>query len=364
MKKIAFFVAVLILICAMPINTFAAENSVKYIFPEQAGELLNEYGFSQLSFDEILSLSPKQVIEYVIKAIKNEIDAPFLLFYLIFLVILITSITSGINGGFLSSELDKSLSAVGILTVCTTVIIPIIACIEEIHQFIDQTGNFINVFTPVLSGVMISGGQVNSAAGYQIVIIFATEFLSLFLSGIILPLILMYLAFATVGRVTAGYRIDTITSSVKSTVNCTLSLIVSLFVALVTIKGIIGTSADSIALRTGKFFIGSFVPAVGSALAEAASTVQNGLGLIKNTTGVFGIISLVLFFIPPLAKIIIYKLTCDISSVIGEMLGADKISGLLKDISAVMGLLMSVILSFSALTILSTSVTLIIGGTN
>ena len=63
-----------------------------------------------------------------------------------------------------------------------------------------------------------------------------------------------------------------------------------------------------------------------------------------------------------LIKVLIYKFTCDITSIIGGMLGAEKIAALLKDISAVLALLSSVILCYGALVILSTAVTLIIGG--
>ncbi len=361
MKKVVTFSVFLLVFVCLSVTSYAAESSVEDIFPKDTQQLLYENGFTDLDIDALLNLSPSQVASYIINAVKSEINAPFLLFYIIFLVIIITSIASGINGGFLSAELDKGFSAVAILSVCTTAIVPIIACIEETRQFITQMSSFVKVFVPVLSGVMIGGGQVNSGAGYQLVMIFAAEFMSTFLSGIILPLILMYLALATVSRITAGFRIDLITSSVKSVVNWSLSLLMGAFVGLITIKGLIGTGSDSLALRTGKFFVGSFVPAVGGALAEAASTVQKSVGLIKNTTGVFGIIAAAIYFIPPLIKILIYKLTCDLSSIIGDMLGAEKLAGLLKDISAVLGLLTSVILSFGTLVILSTAVTLIIG---
>ena len=76
----------------------------------------------------------------------------------------------------------------------------------------------------------------------------------------------------------------------------------------------------------------------------------------------FGIIAAALYFIPPLIKVLIYKFTCDVSAIIGELLGAEKIAGLLRDISTVLALLSSVVLSYGALVVLSTAVTLIIGG--
>ncbi|MBE6788210.1 MAG: hypothetical protein E7539_00930 [Ruminococcaceae bacterium] len=362
MKKIIVFACIAFVVFSFPCIALASEESVEEFFPKDAGELLLQNGFSSLDMQEILNLTPAQALEYVLNSFKNELDTPFVMVYFLFLVIIITSITSGINGGFLSKELENNFSTVGVLSVCTTALVPIVTCAEQTREFITQISGFARVFVPVLSAVMISGGQVNSGVGYQTVMIFATEFLSVFLSGIILPLIFFYLAFSVVGRTAAGFNTDSITNSVKSTVNFSLSLVMTLFVALVTIKGIIGTGSDSVALRTGKFFVGSFVPAVGGALAEAAATMQKSMGLIKNTTGVFGIIAAALYFIPPLVKVLIYKFTCSIISAVGQLLGADKIAGLLKDISSVLSLMVSVILSFASLIVLSTAVTLIISG--
>ena len=364
MKKAIAIAVFLILFLNFPFGALASEGSVDNILPQEAEELLLENGFTSLDAESLINLTPNEIFRYIKDCIKKEIDAPFILFYMLFLVIIITSIVSGINGGFLSHELEKSFSAVGILAVCTTAVVPLIACLEESRLFINQMNGFVQVFAPVLSGIMISGGQVNSGAGYQMVILAASEFVAVLLSAVILPLIFVYLAFVIVGRISAGFQPDSITASVKSTVNWTLSLVMTLFVGLITIKGIIGVGADSVALRTGKFFIGSFVPAVGGALSEAAATVQKGVGLIKNTTGIFGIIAACLYFIPPLIKVLIYKFTCNLSAIIGEMLGAEKIAGLVRDISAVLGLISSVILSYGTLVVLSTAVTLIIGGGN
>ena len=130
MKKVVTFSVFLLVFVCFSVTSYAAESSVKDIFPEDTQQLLYENGFTDLDIDALLNLSPSQVASYIINAVKNEINTPFLLFYIIFLVIIITSIASGINGGFLSTELDKSFSAVAVLSVCTTAIVPIIACIE------------------------------------------------------------------------------------------------------------------------------------------------------------------------------------------------------------------------------------------
>ncbi len=366
-KLISVFFAVFLVFSLAAFPVYAAENAetgeetIEELFPKQAGDMLLENGFNSLDTKALTELSVEDAVKYIYNCVKREITTPFLLIYSIFLIIIVTVIASGMNGGFLNSELEKNFSMVGVLCVCTTAITPIITCLGETANFISELSGFVRVFVPSLTGVMLTAGQTTTGLGYQTVMLAASEFLSIFLSSIILPLLFLFLAFSVVGRVAAGAHLQSITSSVKSTVIWCLTLLMSLFVALVTIKGLVGAGADSIALRTGKFFVGSFVPAVGGALSEAAATVQKSMGLIKNTTGVFGIIAAAMYFIPPLIKVLVYKLTCEISASVGEMLGAAKISGLLRDIAGVLGLVSAVILSYGVLIILSTAITLMFG---
>lgn len=362
-KTIMLFLLIFASAFFFSVPVFAAEvkTNAEDIFPKEAGEMLLKNGFESLEIDTLTSLNVNDALKYIFNCVKNEITAPFLLIYAIFLIILITVIASGMNGGFLNTELQNNFSVIGVLCICATTLAPIITCLQETMSFIKQMSSFIQVFTPALTGVMVIGGQSTAGLGYQSVMLAASEILSSFLSGIIMPLLFIYLAFTIAGRATAWFNLESVTASVKSTVTWCLTLTMSLFVSLITIKGLIGAGADSLALRTGKFFVGSFVPAVGGALSEAAATVQKSVVLIKNTTGIFGIIAAAMYFIPPLIKVLLYKFTCDISSMIGDVLGAKQIAGLIRDISTVLGLVSAVILSYGALVILSTAVTLMLG---
>jgi len=340
----------------------AIDTSIEDSFPDDAKQMLIENGFSSLDYESLLNLTPQQVFSYILNLIKNELDTPFVFLYLIFLVIIIISIITGINGGFLSKELDNSITTVGVLTICTTSLVPIVSCMEETRKFISNLCGFNNVFTPILSGAMAFSGQIKTGAGYQTIMLFANEFISVFISSVILPLVYFYFAFTVIGRTAVNFNIDSISNAIKSSVNICLTFSMTIFVSLITLKGIISVGGDSVALRTGKIFIGNFVPAVGGALSEAAGTIYKSIGLIKNTTGAFGIIVAVMYLLPSILKVLIFKFTCMISSIFGEMLGAGKIAGLLKDISGILNIMISIILSVSSIFILSTAITLIISG--
>lgn len=366
MKKILMAILLLFLFVGLSPTAHAlnTENdiSAQDYLHDDIIEMLEENGIESLDIETLSNLSFSDVCNYLIKCVKNEIKQPLTLLYTIFLVVIFTVLASGISGGFLNAELEKSFSIVSVLSTCVSLVVPIVSCLESARKFIENTTSFTKVFTPGLAAVMLASGQGKTALGYQTTMIFAVEFVSTFLLNTIITLLYMFLAFSIVSKVAGEYNLDMITGSIKSIVTWSLTLIMTLFVALITIKGVIGAGVDSIALRTGKFFVGSFVPAVGSALAEAASTMQKSVGLIKNTTGIFGIIAAVMYFVPPLVKILIYKFVCAIASSAAQLLGSNKIGNLLKDVATVLNLIMAVILSYAALVILSTAVILTLGG--
>ena len=365
MKKIiAFIIVVFVFFNTSSISVFAEENvgNIKDMLPHETIEILEQNGFDALDINSLKTLSLSDILKYIENLIKTQINTPFLLIYAIFIITLIITLVRGINGRLLSSEIDNTLRIIGILSLCTTILTPIISCIVETKTLIENLSTFTKSFVPILTGVMVSAGQSTSGLGYQAIMLAAVEILSSFLSSVIIPMLFIFLAISITGKISSFINLNSITTTVKTTINWALGLSVGLFIALITIKGLIGAGADSLALRTGRYFVGSFVPAVGSALSEAAATAIKGMGIIKNTTGVFGIIAAALYIFPPLIKVLLYKFTCDISAILGEMLGAEKICGVIRDISAVLGLLSSIILSYGAIIILSTALTLIIGG--
>lgn len=339
-----------------------SEYSAKDFLDDETVEILKENGFEKLDFSELSDISFSDVINYIFKIIKTEITTPFKLIYLIFVLIVIVAIVMGINNGFLSLQLQQNLSIVSVLSAITIVFIPVMTCIEITKDFIKNISDFIVVFVPSFSAIILASGRVSGALGYQSLMVAACEIIALFLSNIIIPILFFYLSISIISRTVPFFKFDNFSATLKSSITWALTLSMSLFVAFITIKGIIGAGTDSLTLRTGKFFVGNFVPVVGGALSEAAATIGKSIGIIKDATGVFGIITVALYFIPPLIKVLLFKFTSDISSSFAAFFGIDAICGLMKDISSVLGILSAIILSFGAVIILSTALTIIFGG--
>ena len=90
--------------------------------------------------------------------------------------------------------------------------------------------------------------------------------------------------------------------------------------------------------------------------------MQSYLGLLKTTVGAFGIIAGAGIFLPIIIRIILWQIGIQLCSAVGELLGLSEISGLLKSVGSVMGLLLAVLLCTALMIIISTGIMLTIGG--
>ena len=366
MKKIRVVLISVFFCLILSINVFAKENivdkSVKDFLPQQITDLLSEYGFKNFNATERINISPNDIIDYIKSIIKTEIKSPLVIIYIILLVVIISTVAMGIGNNFLSGAIEKNFSIVSVLTICTTAVIPIVTIIERAQGFIKTTASFIKTFVPALSAIMMAGGKTLKGAGYQAVLIVASELLSTLLSSVLIPIIILFLCFSIVSRLSPELKLGGFLSGIRSVILWSLTLTTTLFVSFITIKGAITAGADSLALRTGKFFLGNFIPAIGGALSEAAASVVSSINLIENAAGIFGIIAITVYFLPILIQILIYKFVCDISSGISECLGAGELSLLMKDVSSILGIINAIILNYAAIFILSTAITLAFGG--
>lgn len=140
-----------------------------------------------------------------------------------------------------------------------------------------------------------------------------------------MPLLGIFLAFCIAGSLNSQINIGGIISTVKKVVVWTLGFLLTIFVGLLTIRGIVAGSADTVATKTTKFLLGSFVPVVGGALSEALNSVQGCMGVIRSSVGSLGIIVCVLTFLPLLLTILLLMGTLHLSAGVAELMSVEKV---------------------------------------
>lgn len=381
MKKILMFLLCLLLLC-MPVSAVSGsdasgESTLQEQFeeqleasgadelienaPEQVKESLYDLGLDTISFQKILSLSPKEFIPYFIDQVQAVIARPVKLLAIVVGIIVLCALMNALKQSMAEDKLKEVFQVVSILCICAAVITPVIDCISKTGKTIFDCSNFLISFVPVLSGVMTAGGQIVTATSYQVFLFWAAELVSVIVSRTLVPFLGIYLAIAITSSMNTEFRLDKIADSLKSFICWSLGGLLTVFVGILSIQGIVASSADTVSLKATKFLISSVVPVVGGALSDALGSVQSCVKLLKTSVGAYGIIIAVMTFLPLLIESISWLLVTKISQVVAEFLGVGGVTPVLKATSSVLGIILAIILCFMMLIIITTTIMMLLG---
>ena len=381
MKKILMFLLCLLLLC-MPVSAVSGsdasgESTLQEQFeeqleasgadelienaPEQVKESLYDLGLDTISFQKILSLSPKEFIPYFIDQVQAVIARPVKLLAIVVGIIVLCALMNALKQSMAKDKLKEVFQVVSILCICAAVITPVIDCISKTGKTIFDCSNFLISFVPVLSGVMTAGGQIVTATSYQVFLFWAAELVSVIVSRTLVPFLGIYLAIAITSSMNTEFRLDKIADSLKSFICWSLGGLLTVFVGILSIQGIVASSADTVSLKATKFLISSVVPVVGGALSDALGSVQSCVKLLKTSVGAYGIIIAVMTFLPLLIESISWLLVTKISQVVAEFLGVGGVTPVLKATSSVLGIILAIILCFMMLIIITTTIMMLLG---
>lgn len=380
MKRLLVFIYMLLLLAtpvfAEPSDTNTNEPTPDELFEQQleasgAGELLftlpnetqvylQKLGIEEISAGSLLSLEPSQFFQVIWLMVKDTLAKPKILFFSILGIIILCSLIDGFKEGFLQKSIGSVFSTVSVLCIIAGIISPVWSCIQKTTQAVENCSNFMLGFVPVLSGIMSVSGQPVTASTYSVFLFSAAELVSQIASSTVVPLLCIYLAFCIISAVSPQINLSGVAKMIKSCATWILGFIITVFVALLGVQTIVSTGADSVAVKAGKFLIGSFVPVVGGALADAVTSVGGCLSLLKNVVGGFGIVAASVIFLPVLVESAIWYLTLNISAAVSDIFELKSVSEVLKASATAVSLLMTIILCFALLLIVTTTITLMI----
>lgn len=134
------------------------------------------------------------------------------------------------------------------------------------------------------------------------------------------------------------------------------------FTSLITLHSVVSSSLDNTGSKAAKFVVSSFVPVVGNALGEALQTVTGCVKLLKSGVGAFGLLAGIFIFLPVVAECMLWILTLNLCSGIGQIFDLGEITSLLKASADVVSTMLAILLCSMMILIISTVVMLVIGG--
>lgn len=258
--------------------------------------------------------------------------------------ICISLIAASLLVGILSDLSGSTKHIVGLSgTVAVGVILfqPVNALIQLGTQTVDQISQYGKLLLPVMTGALAAQGAVTKSSAIYMATAFFDALLSNAVAQLLVPLVYVFLCVSVGCNLFTQSLLNEIRKFLKWLITWGLKIVLYVFTGYISITGVVGGTADAAMLKATKLTISGMVPVVGGILSDASEAVLVSAGIMKNAVGVYGLLAVIALWIGPFLQIGLQYLMLKVTAGISEMFGPKPMSGLIKDFSAAMGLVLA-----------------------
>ncbi|MBQ9110751.1 MAG: hypothetical protein IJY06_05230 [Oscillospiraceae bacterium] len=324
------------------------------------GELLGEQGISPDEPESVTALSFTGFLESLAEQAADAAAEPLRVFGLLLGVILLSAFAESLQSSRSSAgeiyEMICVLCAVGVMAK------PVSTAFLEASAHLEASADFMLRFSAIFGAVLTVCGGLTTAAAYQAAMLAVCEIVMQISVHVMLPVLSMVLAMSIVDAVNPAVSLQGMVKLFHKCIIWLLGLLMSVFLGMLSIQSMVTASADRASSKTTKFVLSNSIPFVGGAVSDAYATVLGSMGVLKTTTGVVGILSVLSLLLPVLLQLGISRFLIAAAAAVGELFGVQRVTRLLRNTESVLAAAFSVSVSFSVIFIVSTAMMLMLGG--
>lgn len=330
--------------------------------PEEAKLSLINMGITQIGPSTLDGVTFASLINELLNSVKKESASVFSAFTTFVAVILIYALFEGFAHSITGDTLREVLSVVCALCLACALIIPVTDIIDSAVQTINHATDFMLAFVPVMVAVLISCGKTLSSSGYYALMVGAAQGISQLSDKLITPMLNVFLGVNLCSTIIPQVNLSGLSALFSKTIKWLLSFSFTIFSALLTFKTLISTSIDTVSTRAVRYTVSSFIPVVGTALAEAYKTVQGSVNILKNGMGIFVIFAVGAVFLPVIVRLFLWSMSISLSRTVAQIINLSLPVEMMQGVSTVLSVLMAVVICIMALYIISTALIITAGG--
>ncbi|MBP0958317.1 MAG: hypothetical protein J5997_13265 [Oscillospiraceae bacterium] len=336
-------------------------NEVSEALPYDAESFLRDKGISPDDPDSITKLTPKTVISYMWEKLKYSAAAPVRLFGIVLSVIILGA-ASGAAADSMGNKGSNGLFRTVTVMIAIILTVPTMeSCIKNAAATLKSGSEFMLCYVPVFAGISAAAGNAASSLSYNAIVLLIAEVSVNIASDMLMPVISVCMSMNIIDAVNPTFSLSSVTGLMKKITSLFLGFGMTVFTGLLSIQSIVGASADTLGVKAAKFVVSNFVPVVGSAVADAYSTMRSGLGLLRGAAGAFGIIALCVTLLPPVLETLCLYLAMTAGEAAAQMFGVKELGTFFKGAASVLSLTAAVLACFGVMFVISTVILMAAG---
>ncbi len=254
----------------------------------------------------------------------------------------------------LPGKLISTAELVGALGIGALLLHQADSMIQVAAETVTELSEYGKLLLPAMTAAMAAqGGTTTSAALYTGTAVF-NSILSSGIAKLLVPMVYLFLALAVAVAATGQTMLERLRDLCKWGMTWGLKIILYFFTGYMGITGVVSGAADEAAVKATKLTMSGMIPIVGGILSDASEAVILGAGMMKSAVGVYGMLALIAIWISPFLQIGISYLLLKLTAAICETFGVKRVSGLIKNFSEALGLLLGMTGAVCILLLIST----------
>ena len=299
--------------------------------------LLNQWGADNLGEE---GLDGGRIFQALCALVQEKLTGPLKAWGAVLGVLLLCRLAGCMEEGSLS----PMVPLIGCLA-CAAITLPaILALLAQCAVTAESASAFLLASMPAYGALLAASGSVAAGSAYTFLTLGAGSALPLLSSGLLLPLLRIYLALAVSSGV-SGMPVQRLSASLYSFIKWMLVLAVTLFSGILSIQTILNTHIDAAAGKTVKLIASSAIPIVGGALGDAVGAIQSSVQVVRSGAGAFGMLAALCIFAPAMIEASIWAGVCTLGQIAGELFGVPAAAGLLGSCASAAKLVLAVLAS-------------------
>lgn len=206
---------------------------------------------------------------------------------------------------------------------------------------------------PVVYTAAAAGGAISSAGAKYAAVIFALDMMMTLSQNMILPFIYAFLALTLAGSLFPNPILSAAARFSKWAAGIGMTGMTLAFTAYLGLTSVITTAVDASAVKAARTVLSSAIPVVGGMLSDASAMVLSAAGLVRSSTGVFGLVVVLAVCAGPFALLSVRSIMLKAAAVLADSVENRRMSEMLSGIGGAVAMLLGMLGSYSVMLFLS-----------
>lgn len=328
---------------------------------DEAAQALQAIGVPSADAGVLSGLRFEDILAQLTQMAGDSLTAPLKGMVTVLAVLILCAMLSAYRTA-LSGDIGETVQTAAALCLCGAVAAPAASFIGTAGSVIAHSANLFLAYVPLMAVLMAASGKVAGSASYQAAMTAAGQLVARVSADVIVPLMNMFLGIAVTAGVSPQVRLQGLLATLSKTVKWLMGLVMTVFTAVLSIRQGASAALDTVAGRTARFALSSFVPVVGGALSEAYKSVQGGLQTLKSGLGIFVILALAFTFLPLILQGMGWALCLSLGKAAAEAMDTGGCVRVLEALGTVFSTFIAVLLCVMAVFIIAAATAFTIGG--